>query len=84
MIDYSTGENLASTIIIDGKLRVSTATFKSKYGKLDALIETFIFSEDKSLFKTKQYIHKSRKSALRSHNRLVKFLTIKFKDYITY
>ena len=84
MINYSTGESLASTIIIDGKLRVSTATFKDNYDNDDALIETFIFSEDKSLFETRYYTHKSRKLALRHHLKLEKYLTIKFKDYINY
>lgn len=75
MIDYSKGKNLASTVIND-KLRVSTASFpRSEYygGGEDALIETWIFSDDKR-YKSHQIFSKTREHALMVHNMIVGIL----------
>lgn len=72
MIDYENGINLARDVI-SLQVRVSTASFPSVayYGAApDALIETWIFSENQKV-KTVQIFHKDRSSAVKRHKAIV-------------
>jgi hypothetical protein len=75
VIDYSKGQNLASTVINE-KLRVSTATFpRSEYygGGEDSLIETWVFSDD-GIHSRRQIFSRTRKHALMVHDMVVGIL----------
>lgn len=77
MANYCRGVNLASTVIND-KLRVSTASFPAddyNGGYDDALIETWVFSDDKS-HKSRQIFHRNRASALLAHGLICSVLGV--------
>lgn len=83
--DYGRGENLKSTIILSyfgmPVLRVSSASFPdSEYagGRPDGLIETWIFSDIKSLQRNHQVFHSSRAEAIQVHDHIVVNLRRKF------